>query len=598
MCGIAGIFDNRGIINCNSALDRALEMMKFRGPDDRGVHREKRWAIGMQRLSIVDKEKGKQPQGNDTGDILIVHNGEIYNHEKIKAELQQNAHRFKTSSDTEVIVHGYERWGIEGVLNRIEGMYAFAIIDKKKGLLHLARDRFGEKPLYFYAKQEKFAFSSDLKALVNALDLNAELDPLSLRRYLALHYIPGNRSIIEGISRVLPGERVEIDLGSLSYKRHAYYKPPACLGNTFDPSKLEELLVNAVESRMMGEVPVGVFLSGGLDSSIVTALAAKRAPKLETFSIGFDSREHDESTHAQEVAKAIGVSNRQVTFTERDFRELLPIVATQLDEPLGDPATLPTSRLCKVAKEHVKVILSGEGADELFGGYQYYHPYGSRRSWLRRLLGTKTTSPNSRLLDPQTLRTPSGFPLVCGKAEWESLATLVPAEDSDAWEQDYLATVNAFQEPLSQATMGDFLTWLPDNLLVKLDRMTMSHSLEGRSPFLMHSLVEYAISLPAKYKIKGEKVKWALRTVANRHLPDRASQREKQGFVLPMANWLRRYVESHGGVYEFVRQRNCKSMDEQHLIEFLSPRLKEPLGHERILYSLIHLIEWLHHLKN
>ena len=302
MCGIAGIFDNRGIINCNSALDRALEMMRFRGPDDRGTHREKRWAIGMQRLSIVDKEKGKQPQRNDTGDILIVHNGEIYNHEKLKVELQQNGHRFKTSSDTEVIVHGYEQWGIEGVLNRIEGMYAFAIIDKKKELLHLARDRFGEKPLYFHTKQEQFAFSSDLKALVNALDLNTELDALSLRRYLALHYIPGNRSIIEGIYRVLPSERVEVDLSNLSYNRQIYYELSACLDNTFDPSRLEELLENAVDSRMMGEAPVGVFLSGGLDSSIVTALASKRAPKLETFSIGFDSKEHDESEHARRIS--------------------------------------------------------------------------------------------------------------------------------------------------------------------------------------------------------------------------------------------------------------------------------------------------------
>jgi asparagine synthase (glutamine-hydrolysing) len=592
MCGIAGIFDNRGVIDVVQSLTKALERMEPRGPDERGIRSEANWAIGMQRLSIVDHENGSQPQGNKDCSVLVIHNGEIYNHVGLTKHLTQKGYNFSTLSDTEVLVHGYEEWGIEGILSRIEGMYAFAILDIKSQRLHLARDRFGEKPLYYHTQSGLFAFASDLKALINAIGLQTEIDPLSLRRYLALHYVPGNRSIWRGLERILPGERVEINLSDLTIKKHSYYKIPIHDEFPFVPGKLDNLLQQAVSSRLMGEVPVGVFLSGGLDSSIVTALASKCTSKLKTFSIGFNSPDHDESKHACTVASACGVSHQLINFTEQDFRELLPIVASQLDEPLGDPALLPTSKLCREAKNSVKVILSGEGADELFAGYDYYLPLGKKQSWLQRLLRNDSPTPSSNLLDPHSLTTPSGFPLVCGKTEWESLSLLIPDEEPDLWEAEYLATINSVKDPLRKASLGDIFTWLPDNLLVKLDRMTMSHSLEGRSPFLMQSLVEYAISLPARKKIKNDQVKKPLRNVARQWIPNNVSKRKKQGFVLPMADWLSNYVYEFGGAAEYVRQCKCSALDEDRLTRFLHERLRAPRGNERILYSLIMFLEW------
>lgn len=594
MCGIAGIFDFKGKSNLQAKIDLMLDTMRSRGPDDHGKYIADFWAIGMQRLAIVDLLNGGQPQVNEREKIYVVHNGEIYNHKDLRSQLVSKGYKFKSVSDTEVILRGYEEWGIDRLLDKIEGMFAFAIVDNISFVVHLARDRFGEKPLYFNKKDQSFSFASDLRALVKANNLSPKIDFLSLRRYLALHYIPGNRSIWRGYEKLLPGERAELNLKNFSFNKFVYYRIPSNKENFFEIDKLDDLFDKAVRSRLTGDVPVGIFLSGGLDSSIVSSFAAKHSPKTETFSIGFESSEHDESCHAKEVANNLGLRNHSVCFEEKDFREQLSFVSKNIDEPLGDPAALPTSHLSRVASNYVKVVLSGEGADEIFAGYDYYRGQLPQKNFFKQIFKKNYFNPHTQLLDPLSLKTPSGFPLVCDTNQWESLLgyRLDDVGKNDAWEESYLTNLNAVDDPLRKASLADIHTWLPNNLLTKLDRMTMLHSLEGRCPFLNKNLFEYVISLPASAKIDHKQDKKALRVVSERFLQPKICKRRKQGFVLPMLDWLSNYIGSFGGTRKYIKYIECHFMEESSLIKIIDECLMAGVERVRLLYSIVMLLEW------
>lgn len=594
MCGIAGIFDFKGGANLQAKIHIMLDTMRSRGPDDKGKYISDFWAIGMQRLAIVDLLNGGQPQVNEREKIFVVHNGEIYNHKDLRSQLVTKGYNFKTVSDTEVILHGYEEWGIDGLLNKIEGMFAFAIVDNTSYVVHLARDRFGEKPLFINKNDRSFSFASDLRALVKANNLSPNIDFLSLRRYLALHYIPGNRSIWSGYEKLLPGERAELNLKNFSFKKFIYYKIPTNTENSFDIDKLKDFVDNAVRSRLMGDVPVGIFLSGGLDSSIITSFAARHSPKTKTFSIGFASSEHDESYHAREVANNLGLCNHSVSFDENDFREQLSFVSKNLDEPLGDPAALPTSHLSRVARNHVKVVLTGEGADEIFAGYDYYRGQLPQKRIFKKIFKKNYVNSCTQLLDPLSLKTPSGFPLVCDMNQVESLLgyRLDDEEKNDVWEESYLTNLNAVDDPLRKASFADIHTWLPNNLLTKLDRMTMLHSLEGRCPFLTKNLLEYVISLPASAKVDLKDNKKALRAVGKRLLQPKICKRRKQGFVLPILDWLRNYISSFGGTSNYIKHIDCHFMEESSLIKIIDDCFKLGIERVRLLYSIVMFLEW------
>jgi asparagine synthase (glutamine-hydrolysing) len=339
-------------------------------------------------------------------------------------------------------------------------------------------------------------------------------------------------------------------------------------------------------------VPVGVFLSGGLDSSFVTSLAAKHMPDIKTFSIGFDSVRHDESQYAMSVAKACGVDHHMVEFSEEDFVRFLPEVASVLDEPLGDQAALPTYKLCKEASRHVKVVLSGEGADELFGGYSYYGMFATKESFLQKLFRRRASPRITAFLDESHGITPSGFPLVTNNEVWKLLGKDSCSDTNDQWEVELISYLDTINDPLRRACVTDVLSWLPDNLLVKLDRMTMSMSLEGRCPFLEKKLAEYAFRLPSSKKLNGNNSKAALRSLARESLPKSAWKRKKQGFVLPMALWLKNYLESNGGPKNFVKDRNCTSLDSDALVTLLERWTNGASGSERALYTLVMFLEW------
>ncbi|MEH1934006.1 MAG: asparagine synthase (glutamine-hydrolyzing) [Nostoc sp.] len=596
MCSILGLIDT-GLEKIPGALIESMQdVMLARGPDGSGNFIEGSVAMAMRRLAIIDLEQGWQPLTSQDGQIIAFQNGEIYNYQKLKKELEQQGFIFKTNSDTEILAHGFAQWGIEGLLEKIDGMYAIAIFDRRTRELHLARDRFGEKPLFYCYTEGRFAYSSNMLALAALPWVNNEIDPLSLDRYLALHFVPGDRTILKDIKRVLPGERLCIAVDNPVPQRFRYYQIPIHKQHSVSDEELANQMEKAVVSRLIADVPVGVFLSGGLDSSIVAAIAARHNPQIDTFSMGFSSKDHDESIYAQQVSQAIGSNHHHFMFDENSFAQLLPQVAAALDEPIGDQAMLPLYWLCKEAKQHVTVVLSGEGADEIFAGYSYYNRFACKKSWknsFKALLARSAdTSESYQSLVHNSLPiTPSGFPLLSDAAQREQLLGRSCSE-MDQWEHDLLSWLDSGVNPLQKASSADMATWLPDNLLVKYDRMAMAHSLEGRAPFLQPQLVEIGLNLPERERMSKEISKIALRRVAGRWLPKEIMQRRKQGFVLPMANWLKQWFETHGGVDTYFASIHFPGLDIKQVCQMVKVDLQQGIIRERFIFALILLIEW------
>jgi len=595
MCGIVGVLDHMDTHKGHRLLARLLATMEARGPDGSGQFIDDNILMGMRRLAVIDVEGGGQPLLSRNGGVVAFQNGEIYNHVELRRELARNGYVFRTESDTEVLAHGYDHWGIDALLAKLDGMYAIAILDRRSKELHLARDRFGEKPLYYSAEGDKFAYSSNTKALALLSWVDLEMDIGSVDRYLALHFVPGRRTILKGIHRVLPGERMTVPLESLKISHKRYYVPAMRPIEHVDTRTLLQRIETAVTSRLVADVPVGVFLSGGIDSSIVAAVAAKHHPAIDTFSMGFKDARYDESAHAEVVARAIGSSHHHFTFDEAAFHELLPTVVESLDEPIGDQALLPTYWLCREAKRHVTVVLSGEGADELFAGYDYYGAMLSRRSWLCQFkdwaAGRRAGASLQGLCDNPCPVTPSGFPLVMDPEGRQRLIG-APVHEPDPWEQQLCASLAYTHNRLQRATLADILTWLPDDLLVKLDRMAMANSLEGRAPFLSPALVDAAIRLPEARRMTAQQSKVALREVAALLLPRDIVERRKQGFILPMANWLQQWLRRVGSLRDYFDLPRIKQFDSDAAVTLVKREMASGHPNERLLFSLVVLAEW------
>jgi asparagine synthase (glutamine-hydrolysing) len=347
MCGIVG-YVGAGLEP--AILDNLLDSMRHRGPDGDGVYHDGSVHMGMRRLSIIDLAQGWQPLMSRDGAVVAFQNGEIYNYKELRSELEAHGRVFKTHSDTEVLAHGYAQWSIEGLLARVDGMFAIAIYDRDRHELHLARDRFGEKPLFYASGAACFAYGSTVLATSAFPWVSDTIDPVALDRYLALHFVVGDRTILADVRQLLPGERLSLNVKTFSLSRQRYYAPPITVPRAVTSDELVSALENAVESRMVADVPVGIFLSGGLDSPLIAALAARRDPDIATFSIGFNDRSVDESEHARAVAKHIGSRHHSFTFDQGDFARLLPEVAATLDIPIGDQALLPAHWLSKEAR--------------------------------------------------------------------------------------------------------------------------------------------------------------------------------------------------------------------------------------------------------
>ena len=559
MCGIAGIASaDRGGLD-PAALRAMSAALVHRGPDDAGEALLDGCLLAARRLAIIDLEGGHQPLNGCGERVTVVQNGEVYNHAALRARLEERGHAFRTRSDTEVIVHAYEEWG-DAFAERLRGMFAIALWDREQRRLLLARDRFGIKPLFYAAGAGRLAFASELTALAHAPGFSRELDPDAIEAFLAFNSIPAPLSAYRAARKLPPGHLLDWRGGQVRLSRYA--RPaPARAGEERRESvaqlaeEARERLRDSVRAHLVADVPVGVLLSGGIDSSALTALASELTPgRVSTFSIGFEERSFDELELARLVARRYGTDHHELV-VRPDAAELLPRIVAAYDEPSGDSSALPTYLVSELAAGHVKVVLSGEGGDELFGGYQTY--VADRVA--------PVAGPLARAARPLVERLPAApgrVPLDYKLKRFARAAHLPPLERHHGFKEIFapelrreLRAGRSGADPLDlyrarhAETRGaaslarlqdvDLGLYLVDDLLVKTDRMSMAHSLEARVPFLDPAVADLALALPTRLKVRGWSTKRLLRRAVAPLLPDAVASGPKRGFSIPAAAWLR-----------------------------------------------------------
>ncbi|HTZ36852.1 MAG TPA: asparagine synthase (glutamine-hydrolyzing) [Stellaceae bacterium] len=568
MCGIAGFVGDGG-----EADIRAMTLaIAHRGPDGEAYYSDPATALhfGHRRLAIIDLAGGAQPMWDGAGELCLIYNGEIYNHRELRALLVERGHRFRSShSDTEVLLYGYREWGTE-LPQRLNGMFAFAIYDRKRRKLFLARDRFGEKPLYYYRKPGLFAFASELTALTRHRRFDAPLSERGLQKFFAYGYIPSPHTHYEGVSKLPPGSHLTLDLESGEVATERYWRfriePDESLGPPREAALAEELralFVQAVRRRLMSDVPLGLFLSGGVDSAAVLAATAQQVPAAEirSFTIGFREPSFDESAAARATAQAIGSTHREEMLDLGTARALIPEVLARLDEPLGDPSLIPSYLLSRFTRRHVTVALSGDGGDELFAGYdpfqalnpaRCYHSLvpGALHRGIRHLAELLPVSTRNMGLDFKIRRALTGlsYPPSLWNPTW--MAPVEPAVMRDIFaaplpvEELYSEAIALWEEGRGKSLVDrtlEFFTnlYLPDDILMKVDRAGMMNSLESRAVFLDNDLVEFCRRLPAHFKYRNGERKYLLKRALAPLLPPAVAARPKKGFGMPVAAWLR-----------------------------------------------------------
>ena len=576
MCGICGILNLQlEPLAHGDRIDRMSARLWHRGPDSSGTFQLPHVALAIRRLSIIDLETGNQPLSNESGEITLVFNGEVYNYRELRRELMERGHHFRTQSDGEVIVHMYEEKGPD-CLRELNGMFAIALWDNRARRLLLARDRAGEKPLYYWRDGQTLVFASEIKSLFEYPGIGRALDLTALTQYFFYGYFPSPRSAFAEIKKLPAAHRIVVEGGNLHID--AYWRPQDYLRTPGLPpvtpreerDLVEELaarLRSAAESRLVSDVPLGVFLSGGVDSSTLVAIMSELTPgNVNTFSVNFPEKSFNEGAYSTLVADLFRTQHHVLTADKPSMQEALLTLADHLDEPVADPAVIPTYLISRFARQQIKVALSGEGSDELFGGYPTY--MGARLAdYYLRLPGVVRRQLFGRLvryLPVSSTAVPKGLFL----RRFLSHAEKRPAERHHIWfgmfnptELDQLFTPDwagpqpptreifsplarvlegaHFDETLSEMLYLDFRLYLEDNLLVKIDRASMACSLELRTPFLDHRLIEFAEGLPGNLKVRGFKLKYILKKAVERWLPHEIIYRQKRGFSVPIASWMR-----------------------------------------------------------
>jgi asparagine synthase (glutamine-hydrolysing) len=564
VCGICGIHSLAGRPVERDVLERMNATLVHRGPDSSGVFHDGSVGLAMQRLAIIDLDGGDQPIGNEDGSIQVVQNGEIYNHLDFRPELEAAGHRFRTRSDTEVLVHLYEEYG-PGFVQRLRGMFAIALWDARRNRLVLARDRFGIKPLYYRLKNDELAFASELKALCRHPRFERAVDLDALEAYLAFNSIPAPHSIFQHTKKLPAGHLLTVEDGRVSLERFARPGPEPGDMRDGDPEELagelRERLRDSVRAHLVSDVPVGVMLSGGIDSSSLVAFAAEETSEpVRTFTIGFEEQSYDERSLARLVANRYATDHHELV-VRPDAAELLPELADIYDEPFADSSAIPTYLVSRLAANHVKVVLSGEGGDEVFGGYYTYvadllaPKVGRIAAGLRPLIERLPASSAKASLDYRAKRFARGgrLPPLERHHAWKEIFSedaraelLGPrrngvADPVDILRRRYAETEGA--EPLARLQDVDLGVYLVDDLLVKTDRASMAHSLEARVPFCDQLVGEFAFSLADGHKVKGFAKKRLLRRAVAPLLPKEIVKGRKQGFSIPAAGWLRNELQ-------------------------------------------------------
>ena len=571
MCGIAGIVAADRLRTDESARVRRMrDVMTHRGPDDAGLFADEQASLGHRRLSIVDLAAGHQPLSNEDNSISIVFNGEIYNHAGLRPGLEAQGHRYRTRSDTETIVHAYEQWG-DACVERLRGMFAFAVWDAPRRRLLLARDRLGIKPLYWTVVDGRLLFASEVKGILESGMVRAEANEAALPELLSTRYLSGTETLFKGIHRLLPGHTLAFEKGAVTIRQ--YWDVPAgghveevsALSDREAVQRFRDLLEEAVRVRLMADVPLGMFLSGGLDSSAIAALMAGMIDRpLRTFSVAFEERAFSELEYARQVSRAIKAEAHEIVIDDHDFFGALPRLIWHEDEPIAHPSSVPLYFVSALAREHVKVVLTGEGSDELLAGYGKYPralvnwraaaAYGvlpaPLRAWIADRLVPSLPSRLARYAARSFLampRTPEAmffdnFAAVGVKQQHtllsRSLASGATVEAAYGPSRAYFDAPNGRSTVLDRLLYTDLKTYLVE-LLMKQDQMSMAASIESRVPFLDHHLVEFVSALPPRMKLRGFTTKWILREAMGPILPREIITRRKMGFPVPFAAWTK-----------------------------------------------------------
>ena len=606
------------------------EALRHRGPDDHGIHVDSAAVLGIRRLSIIDVAGGHQPIANEDGSIWVVFNGEIYNHRELRSELESRGHRFRTHSDTEVIVHAYEEYGTQ-CPGHLAGMFAFAIWDSTRRRLYAARDRLGQKPFYYARRDDRLCFSSELKALLTLPDVPREIDEVALHHYLSLQYVPEPWSIYRGIRKLPAAHWLSFEDGRLRLERYwsLDFEPKLTLDERQAGEELRRRLEQAVRRRLMSEVPLGAFLSGGIDSSIIVGLMAEHsASPVKTFSIGFTFESLNELPHARKVAEHWDTEHHELVVTPERFEDLLPRLVSAFDEPFADSSAYQTYHLARETRRHVTVALNGDGGDECLAGYprywldRYVRPYAALPHWLtqrlapalldflpepeqtvieanwvlglKRLAQVARISPRASILRwgsyfDEAMKSQLYSPELKTRLEGIDTAELLTADFDDARAESFL----------DRTLSVDLRNYLCGDILVKTDRVTMAHSLEGRSPFLDHELLELVARLPTRLKLRGRQGKYLLRRAFSEILPPGISRRPKRGFAPPIEAWLR--SELRPAVHDLLLSPETELQgyfSRQKIARMTEEHETGKRDHGRRIWALLMLEGWLRQSKN
>lgn len=635
MCGIVGFFScgSQGVTDTESRewLQAMAETLVHRGPDGGGVWVENGVALGHRRLSIIDLHTGAQPMVDTRNRAVIVFNGEIYNFAELREELRAAGHTFHTKSDTEVLLNAYLAWGPD-CLDRLEGMFSFVIWDKEKRRVFAARDRFGKKPFYYTLQNGYFAFASEVTALTRHPRLSFSVTTSVISRFLAYEYVPAPESIYRQVRKLPPSHYLLFDLDRcpddvrverywemplLEDEKSRRYSGPGALEELCE--ELRELLRRAVRRRLVSDVPLGLFLSGGVDSSAVAVTMASMVDGMQTFSAAFSEESYDESPYARQVAELIGSDHHEYTLSANGCGKHLPEIVSRMDEPLADPSLVPTYLLSKASRQHVTVALGGDGPDELFTGYEYYYGFRIAKmllripdairapaEWATRFLPASSNYVNYRFAASMFL---AGLHCPTWMRVQRWLTALSSEAQRSIWNENkapdldprtlFAPTRRLFEAYPSDDELGRAVyvfarQYMTDYVLMKVDRASMMNSLEMRAPFLDRDLAEFACRLPLCYRLRGSTRKWLLKKALKSLLPDEILNRPKRGFLIPSAQWLRTSLKPSMDELlseEALRRHNL--FDPKAVRRMIDEHDSGRVDHRKALWTMLVLHIWM-----
>jgi asparagine synthase (glutamine-hydrolysing) len=620
MCGIAGIICLEGSPPCRERLRGMLSVIAHRGPDNQGEFFDKSVALGMRRLSIIDVAGGRQPYSNEDGTVHAVFNGEIYNFKKLRQDLGARFHTFHSATDGEVITHLWEEYGA-GFANHMNGMFAIALYDQQRQKIVLVRDRLGIKPLYYAFDGNHLVFGSEIKSILASQIVARDLDVDSLGQFMAWEYVPGDRTLFRAIRKLRPGEMLTLDVPAGCVAVDCWWDIDVCANGasqpTYSRAEWEDIvdakLQECVRRQLVSDVPLGAFLSGGVDSSLIVAAMGES----HTYSIGFDDASYNELPYARRVAEVLGVHHRDEVIRP-DVVALFEHLMNFMEDPIADVSIFPTYLVSRLAREEVKVVLSGDGGDELFGGYDTYVAQNLDGLWRRmpsalrhNVLGPaidwcKPTERKKGFINKaQRFLEGAKGPSELGHARWRLYTSELMRHE--LFTPDALATMStsigehilelgppgAKCSPTDHALYTDVKSYLCDNILTKVDRMSMACSLEARVPYLDHELVELAFQIPSEFKIRGNRTKVLLKSIAARYVPQECVYRKKEGFSIPMKQWLRTTFLPLMNELLNPHRIASEGIFNAHVVEGLKrEHLAGLANHAHILWSMIVFQDW------